>query len=123
MAELLVLAFDTFNPDPQQDLLAYKLGHVIDIKPDGHVWGAQERLPKFFVVKIPTMKVEDAQQYMAKKEDITNPDDPVQIGMRKFRFNPDTLAAAKKTALLTTGTVSIATKDIVNNMALVSYSK
>jgi hypothetical protein len=61
MAELLVLAFDTHNIDPEQDLLAYKLGHVIDIKPDGHVWGSQERLPKFFIVKIPTMKVADAQ--------------------------------------------------------------
>jgi hypothetical protein len=60
---------------------------------------------------------------METKKDLTQVDDPVDIGMRKFRFDPDTLAAAKKSALFSIGTVSIATKDIVNNMILVSYSK
>lgn len=34
MAELLILAFDTFNANPELDRQAWKMGHVIDVKHD-----------------------------------------------------------------------------------------
>jgi hypothetical protein len=54
MAEVLVKAIDHIHPDPDIDRQgAYKAGDVVDVRPDGFVWGNEERLPKFIVVKIP----------------------------------------------------------------------
>ncbi len=93
MCELLVLAFDTYNPDPEQDKFAWKLGHIIDIKPDGHSWGASERLPKFWIVKIPGMAVADAQDYLTALLDFTNLQDVKQIGIRKWKFYSEGMSA------------------------------
>jgi len=101
------MAFDTHNIDPEQDLLAYKLGHVIDVKPDGHVWGAQEKLPKFWIVKIPGMAVETAREYLKSLEDLTNPNDPIQIGMRKWKLDYNTLSTPIKKKLNDTGTITV----------------
>lgn len=109
MAELLVLAFDTHNKDPERDVHAYKKGHVISIQPDGHTWGKQEGLPKFHVVKLPGVKLEDVQKYLEPKVDLLSVgEERKHIGIRKYKLDVEKLSAESKTALEKDGVVTMA---------------
>lgn len=76
MAELLVRAqghwLDALTteqvaalPDWRQTEHKYraKKGDIVVIRPDGWTWGREECLPRFIVVKIPGLSVEDAKKY------------------------------------------------------------
>lgn len=39
-------------------------GDVVVVMPDGHVWGSEECLPDFIIVKVPSVSVETAQTYI-----------------------------------------------------------
>jgi len=120
MAELLVLAFETFNTDPQQDLMAYKLGHIIDIKEDGHVWGTQEKLPKFWIIKVPGMAVADAQEYLKMLQDFTDLNNVKTIGIRKWKLDYNLLPAAAKNTLNSTGIVSVNKTTVLNYLSRIT---
>ena len=119
MAQLLIMAFDTFGKDPESDRLAWKTGHVVDVKPDDHVWGKKEGPPKFYVLKAPGVKVEEAQAYLEAKLDLTNVEEPVQTGIRKFRFDIDSMGPIVKNGLLTSGEVAVTERNIIDWMKLV----
>ena len=68
MAELLILANNTAT----SDAFAWKQGHVIDIKEDGHAWGDQETLPKFWLIKCPGIPASQFAQYLAPQLDASN---------------------------------------------------
>ena len=70
MAELLILNFDTSNPDAEANRHAWKRGHVIDIKPDGHAWGSQECLPKFAIIKIPDATVAEVEHFFEDRKSV-----------------------------------------------------
>ena len=54
MAEILIKAVDATNADPAKDRRGcYKRGYPVVVFPDGHEWGAEERSPKFIVLKLP----------------------------------------------------------------------
>jgi hypothetical protein len=58
MAELLIKAIDATHSDPATDKRGcYKTGMIVEIRPDGCLYGASEGLPKFFIVKIPLVPV------------------------------------------------------------------
>jgi len=106
MAELLVLNFDTSNKDSARDVFAYKKGHIIDIKPDGHTWGKEECLPKFFVVKLPKVDVKDVQKYLEPKVDVLSIERPT-IAVRKYKLDVVNLPTLAKTALERDGMLTI----------------
>ena len=72
MAEFLVMAVNTFNPnhDAAKDKQAmFKIGDFVIDMPDGHPWGKEEGLPHFCVVKVPGLPVETSQQYTQSWKD------------------------------------------------------
>ena len=77
MAEFLVKAVDAIHPDPAKDARGcFKTGDVVVAAPDGHQWGAAERLPRFVVIKIPGLALEDVRQFA----------EPAEDARRKWRF-------------------------------------
>lgn len=97
MAELLILNFDTSNKDPEQDRLAWKKGHVIAVMEDGHKWGKEECLPKFHIIKLPDVKVEEVQKYMESKHDLFDKERR-QIEIRKYKIDLSEVDIAAKSA-------------------------
>jgi hypothetical protein len=60
MCEIIVKAIDAVNSDPVKDRRGcYKRGYPVAVYPDGHIWGAEERLPKFVIIKIPGVSVDN----------------------------------------------------------------
>jgi len=108
MAELLILAFDTSNKDPERDVFAYKKGHVISVQPDGHKWGKEECLPKFYIVKLPKVSVADVQKYLEPKMDIfSREEERPTIAIRHYKLDVENLPTLAKTALESDGVLSI----------------
>jgi hypothetical protein len=120
MAEFLVLTFDTHNPDPTLDLMAYKLGHIIDIKPDGHIWGSSEKLPKFWIVKVTGLSVTDAQDYISLLLDLTDIAHPRPLGIRKWKLDYNLLPANAKNALNNTGIITVTKAVVLNYLARIT---
>jgi hypothetical protein len=107
MCEILFLAFDTFASDPGQDAFAYKMGHVIDVKPDGHPWGSAEGLPKFWKIFLSGISVDDVKDFLATKYDYSNPMDPVATAIRKWRLDVNGIPAPVRNALDHTGIYNV----------------
>lgn len=64
MAELLVKAAEPWNNDsPTAPPERSRLGDIIVVRPDGWVWGNEENLPRFIIVKLPGVAVEDVKHY------------------------------------------------------------
>jgi len=69
MAELLVKAKDAVHGNPVVDRVGcYKRGMPVVVMPDNHVWGIEERLPIFVVIKIPLIPVAQVLQYIEAHE-------------------------------------------------------
>lgn len=65
MAELLVKAVSATHSDPVTDARGcYKVGDPVLVMPDGHPWGAEEGLPKFWIVKVPGATVAQLADYV-----------------------------------------------------------
>ena len=108
MAELLILAFDTSNKDPERDVFAYKKGHVISVQPDGHTWGKEECLPKFYIVKLPKVSVADVQKYLEPKMDLfSTAEEKPTIAIRKYKLDLANLPTLAKTALERDGEITL----------------
>jgi hypothetical protein len=61
MAQLLIKALEPWNNDnPLAPSERSRLGDIIVVRPDDHVWGNEECLPRFIVVKITNLSYEDA---------------------------------------------------------------
>lgn len=88
-AEILVKATDSIHPNPTEDLRgSYKRGYPVVVMPDGHIWGSEERLPKFVVIKIPLISVEKVQKYIQTYSDFTKI--PILNGDIWIDNNPET---------------------------------
>jgi hypothetical protein len=86
MAELLVKAkahwmdsfpqatIDAMTPAERRGFESRsRIGDIIVVRPDGWVWGSEECLPNFVVVKVPGVSVEDVKHY----EDVLQQDEVV----------------------------------------------
>ncbi len=59
MAEILVMAQSRTHSDPDKDRRgSYKAGDIVAVFPDGHEWGLEERLPKFWQIAVPGLASE-----------------------------------------------------------------
>lgn len=72
MAEFLIKAVDAGNINPEKDRACYRRGDIVVVMPDGHVWGRQEGLPKFYQVSIPGLSVELAKKVIESEMDAEN---------------------------------------------------
>jgi hypothetical protein len=106
MAELLILAFDTSNKDAALDVFAYKKGHVISVQPDGHKWGKNECLPKFYIVKLPKVDVKDVQKFLEAKMD-TLETVTQAIAIRKYQLDVPNLPTLVKSTLEKDGVITV----------------
>lgn len=60
MAELLMKFVDAVNPDPTIDAAGcYKAGMVVEIRPDGCIYGTSECYPTFVIIKVPLIAVDN----------------------------------------------------------------
>ncbi len=107
MAQILVMAIDKTHADPTKDRRGcYKRGMPVVVMPDTHTWGAEERPPKFIVLKIPGVPVETVKKYIEPElED--GEEQPKIYRRRMWRFRIDDLPAAAKTKLLKNGELTI----------------
>jgi len=64
IAEILIKAQEPWN-NANQDAPPERsrLGDIIVVRPDGHVWGNEECLPRFIVVKLPGLSEEEVKHY------------------------------------------------------------
>ena len=59
MAELLVKAIDATHPDPTKDQRGcWKRGMIVEIRPDGCIYGTAETLPTFYKIKLPLVPMD-----------------------------------------------------------------
>lgn len=97
----------------------FKLGYVVAIKPDDHVWGPPETYPPFWKINITGMSVEDAEFYRESIYDTSNPDDPVETGFRKRKFNPDSLPPPIRNTLNRDGEITVTAQQVIDYFDLI----
>lgn len=100
MAELLVKAQDSPVSDGPGK---WKQGHVVTVKPDGHLWGAKEGLPRFVIVKVPGIDVEDVEDFLAENKDELGE----LVRRRNFLFDRSRLTAEMRSELLQNGSITL----------------
>lgn len=112
MAEIIVKAISVTHPDPVKDRRGcYKRGYCVAVYPDGTRWGNEERLPKFVIIKIPGVPVDNAviQKYtQPQREDVPDADGNYPVYRRRlWQIRWDDLPQAAKTKLATLGELII----------------
>jgi hypothetical protein len=120
MAELLIKlesAADSTN------LNAWNRGHVVCVQEDGWGWGRLECPPKYCVIHISDMTIEEARVYLESETEI--PKDkktlPKMISIRKYKFDFDDVSFPKEKSdnLKIDGKVSVTKtqiKDCIKNI-------
>lgn len=108
MAELLVKLESSTDPT---NLKTWDRGHVISVQEDGWPWGSSECPPKFCVVKISDMTVEEARVYLESEMEIPEEGrhDMKVLSIRKNKFDLDDVSLPKEKTdeLKNTGKMSI----------------
>lgn len=99
MAELLIKAKEPWNNDidtpkmTKDELVAFnarsRKGDIIVVRPDGWKWGSEECPPRFVVVKLKGVAVEDVKHYEQPLMDNSNP--PVMLKRRKYAIDVATV--------------------------------
>jgi len=63
-----------------------QLGDIVVIKPNGWVWGREETLPNYYIIKVPNISVEEAEYATQSLMDNTDPEKPVMLKKRKYQI-------------------------------------
>jgi hypothetical protein len=101
MAEILIKAEDT---DVAESSKNWRRGDPIVVMPDGHTWGKSECLPKFAVLKLPGLSVEEVKDLIEPETDGVNDDgQPIVIRPRKWKIDLDNYPDTEKTDLRVIG--------------------
>jgi hypothetical protein len=114
MAEILIKAVSAVHPDAAKDARAsYKRGMPVVVMPDGHVWGTEEKLPAFVVLKLPGVPVSKVEKYleMDDEPDGTTDHEGNQrmrtVRRRRWKFILDGMPAAARNKLAAQGALVI----------------
>ena len=113
MCEILLNAIGSGNADPELDKLCWKRGDPVVVMEDGHEWGAEEGLPKFWIVKIPGVSVAAATKYVDHVYEMVA-DTSVLKRKRLFNVLVDDVPNWIKTAIRDTGEVTVTFQQIRN---------
>lgn len=112
MAEILVKAVDATNPDPVKDAAGcYKRGDPVVIMPDGHPWGREEGLPKFWIVKVPGATVAQLQQYV---DALLAADGETRVRRRAWSLDTARMSGGVRNTLNNTGTITVTLTQVQN---------
>ena len=130
MAELLIRAKKHWMDDFKQDDIdkmskeqrqSYEarsqIGDIIVVRPDGWVWGKEECLPNFIVVKLPQISYDSVKQYeqtLTKIEGTGETAKVILLKRRKFRI-PETWVNANKQDVITI-TLSSQKEALINSI-------
>lgn len=113
MAEILIKATNSFHSDPDMDARgSYKRGMPVIVMPDGHEWGAKERLPNFIVLKIPGISVTAVQKYVSVHTEVQMVNSELQdvtVTRRLWRIRWADLPLAARNKLQADGELIIKT--------------
>lgn len=122
-AEFLIKAQEPWNnSDANAPSERSRLGDVIVIRPDGWVWGREECLPRFIVVKVTNLSYDDAKHF---EESLIVPDGVDTQGnpktklakVRKWqvpnKYMSDALAAGQSVITIT---LSAKQQAFINNL-------
>lgn len=116
MCEIIVKAIDVTNPDPVKNRRGcYKRGYPVAVYPDGTKWGNEERLPKFVIIKLPGVPVNNplVQKYIQPQlENVPNERGEYPTYRRrlwKIRFADLPLTARNKLATQGELTIKVGT--------------
>jgi hypothetical protein len=74
-----------------------QIGDIIVVRPDGWVWGKEECLPNFIVVKVPQMTETEAKKYEESLTDNTDKEKPVLLKVRKHIMDKTVVDDVKAT--------------------------
>jgi len=109
MAELLVRAKPHWQDEwdatkvaslTLQELRSYnarsQIGDIIVVRPDGWLWGREECLPNYVVIKIPDLKIEDAKKYEESLQDTTDKEKSILLKVRKYQIPKTIIDNAKR---------------------------
>lgn len=111
MAEVLVKAIDATHPDPVKDARGcYKRGDPVVVMEDGHPWGSEEGLPKFWIVKIPGATVEQVLQYVEELRDAGG----TRNRRRAWGVDTTRMTGAIRNQLNSTGTITVTLAQVQN---------
>ncbi len=114
MAEILVKLSD--NDPSGKNPGAYRPGMPVVVKPDGWRWGREEGPPKFFIVKIPGVPVEEVEKYIEEyyvERGVDEEGAPIRERgpMRKiWQFQVNERPTAARTKLQSVGEITVSTK-------------
>lgn len=112
MCELLIMAINKSNPDPEKDKGCYKRGDIVTIHPDNHIWGDQEGLPTFIKIKIPGLTVDMARKVTEQGMDLVTGE--VMTVRRKWNLLIDSIPTSIKNNLLNKGEVTVTVEQVRN---------
>lgn len=107
MAEILI---KLQRADDETDKKAFTRGHPVVVQPDGWEWGALERPPRFFVLAVSGLTVEQARPYLEPDLDVAVGDaPPAYLAVRKWWLDIDAadLPVAIKNSIRDTGRASV----------------
>jgi hypothetical protein len=82
-AELLVKAEDSWGTNEARS----RKGDIIVVKPDGWKWGKEECPPRFVVVKLKDVTVEDVKYLEQPLYDMSDPKNPVILKRRQYSID------------------------------------
>lgn len=98
MAEVLIKAIDATHPDPaKQARGCYRMGDPVVVMPDGHEWGREEGLPRFWLLRIPGVSVSQVEAFLERGEG----------RRREWNLAPSDVPAGARTQLLATGVLTV----------------
>lgn len=114
-AELLVQAVDS----PFEK--GAKKGDIIVVRPDGWVWGKEENLPRYIIVKLPGLNIEDAKKYEEplihiEEKDVNGKIEriPKTVKLRKYNIAASVVDSVKFTGK---SELNIKSKDVASTIA------
>lgn len=92
MCEFLIKAQEPWNnDDPEAPDSRARLGDIVVVRPDGWPWGREECLPRFVVVKVPTLSVESGEVFVQRLEDASH---QVMLKYRRYQLSTADVATA-----------------------------
>ena len=125
-AELLVKAQEPWNNNADTSKMSAeelrihnahsRKGDIIVVRPDGWKWGKEECLPRFVVVKVPELSIEEAAQYEQPLFDVTDPQKPLMVRVRKYAL-PKAYIKNIKTNNISLGKYKLISKLIIKTGA------
>lgn len=113
MAEILIKAQNNSHPDAEKSRRGcWKRGYPVVVMPDGHPWGKEEGLPKFYILKVPLISVDKIRKYITPQYVTDSSEEGKAIYRRRcWKFRLDDMPLLAKTKLDLTGMLTIKATD------------